>query len=219
MTDVGAVAEAEQGVIEACVALADTGEVAVQPEGNAEARKQHGIELYVDRGAKCVCRPPYTYDQHIQQDFRTCSPDMREVELEEQVVQVRLVGRERGPAAQHPYRHHPYRIEHGYGQHRERERHESQIFVSGCFCRRAAVQAVDDEIGHDRSHQQRDAGCGAEQKRAAQDKAAGRRDGRRFRTKKRQNALFGLPQAGMLLAMGVFVNQKNFGMCYSYFGI
>ena len=30
--------------------------------------------------------------------------------------------------------------------------------------------------------------------------------------------LFGLPQAGMLLEMGVVVNQKNFGMCCSCFG-
>lgn len=95
MADVGAVAEAEQGVVEAGVALADAGDKAAQPEGNAKARKQHGIELYVDCGTQCVGRPPYTYDQHIQQDFRAGGADMREVEREEQVMQVRPVRCER----------------------------------------------------------------------------------------------------------------------------
>ena len=150
----GAVAEAEQGVVEAGVAFADTGEKAVQPEGNAEARKQHGIELYVYRCPQCVCCPPHADNQHIQQDFRAGGSDMREVELEQQVMQMRLVGRERRPAVQHSHGHYPDGVEHGYGEHRERERHEPQIFVPDSFCRRAAVQAVDDEIGHDRSHQQ-----------------------------------------------------------------
>ena len=44
----GAVAEAEQGVVEAGVASADAGEKTVQPESNADTRKQHGIELYAD---------------------------------------------------------------------------------------------------------------------------------------------------------------------------
>lgn len=39
------------------IASADTGEVAVQTEGDAETRKQHGIELYIDGGAECVYRP------------------------------------------------------------------------------------------------------------------------------------------------------------------
>ena len=103
----GAVAEAEQGVVEAGVAFADTGEVAVQPEGNADARKQHGIELYVDRCAQYISRPPHPYDQYIEQDFRAGGADMRKVEREEQVMQVRLVRCERGSAVQHPYRHHP----------------------------------------------------------------------------------------------------------------
>ena len=102
----GAVAEAEQGVVEACVALAEIGEVAVQTEGNAEACKQHGIELYIDRGAECVCRPPYADHQHVQQDFRAGGADMRKVQFEEQVMQVRLVRCERRSAVQHPYSHH-----------------------------------------------------------------------------------------------------------------
>ena len=88
MADVGAVAEAEQGVVEAGVAFADTGEVAVQPEGNADAREQHGIELYVDGGAQCVDRPPHADNQHIEQYFRAGGADVREVEREEQMVQV-----------------------------------------------------------------------------------------------------------------------------------
>ena len=103
----GSVAEAEQGVVETRVSSSDAGEKSVQPEGNADARKQHGIELHVDRGAECVSRPPYAYNQHIQQDFRASGADVREMELEEQVVQVRLVGRERRPAVQHSCRHHP----------------------------------------------------------------------------------------------------------------
>ena len=103
----GSVAEAEQGVVEAGVALADAGEKSVQPEGNADAHKQHSIELHVDRGAQCISRPPYTYDQHIEQYFRAGGADMREVEFEQQVVQVRLVRCERRSAAQHPHRHHP----------------------------------------------------------------------------------------------------------------
>ena len=150
-----AVAEAEQGVVEAGVALADAGEVAVQPEGNADARKQHGIELYVDRCAQYISRPPHPYDQYIEQDFRAGGADMREVEREEQVVQVRLVGRERRPAVQHSHGHYTDGIEHGYGEYREREGHEPQIFGPGHLRRRIAVQAVDDEIGHDGSHQQR----------------------------------------------------------------
>lgn len=43
-----AVAEAEQCVVETLVAFADIGKVAIQTEGNAEARKQHGIKLYAD---------------------------------------------------------------------------------------------------------------------------------------------------------------------------
>ena len=77
------VAEAEQGVVETCVALADVDEVAVQTEGNAEACKQHGIELYIDRGAECVCHTPHAEHEHIQQDFRAGGADVREVELEE----------------------------------------------------------------------------------------------------------------------------------------
>ena len=82
------VAEAEQGVVETCVALADVDEVAVQTEGNAEACKQHGIELYIDRGAECVCHPPHADNQQIQQDFRAGGADMRKVQFEEQVMQV-----------------------------------------------------------------------------------------------------------------------------------
>ena len=155
VADMRAVAEAEQGVVEAGVALADAGEKSVQPESNADARKQHGIELYVDRCAQYISRPPHPYDQYIEQDFRAGGADMREVEREEQVVQVRLVGRERRPAVQHSHGHYTDGIEHGYGEHRERERHQPQIFVSGCFRRHITVQAVDDEIGHDCSHQQR----------------------------------------------------------------
>ena len=103
----GAVTEAEQGVVEAGVAFADAGEQAVQPEGNADARKQHGIELYVDGGAQCVGCPPDADHEHVQQYFRAGGADVREVELEQQVVQVRLVGRERRPAVQHSCRHHP----------------------------------------------------------------------------------------------------------------
>ena len=103
----GAVTEADQGVVETCVALADTGEQTVQSEGNADARKQHGIELHIYRNPKCVCHPPHTYDQHIEQYFRAGGADVREVELEEQVMQVRLIGRERRPAVQHSHGHYP----------------------------------------------------------------------------------------------------------------
>ena len=103
----GAVTEAEQGVVEAGVAFADAGEQAVQPEGNADARKQHGIELYVDGGAQCVGCPPDADHEHVQQYFRAGGADVREVELEQQVVQVRLVGRERRPAVQHSHGHYP----------------------------------------------------------------------------------------------------------------
>ena len=77
------VAEAEQGMIETCVALADVGEVAIQTEGNTDARKQHGIELHVDRCTECVCRPPHAEHEHIQQDFRAGRANVREMELEE----------------------------------------------------------------------------------------------------------------------------------------
>ena len=94
----GAVTEAEQGVVEAGVVFADAGEKSVQPEGNADARKQHGIKLYVNRRSECVCRPPHADHEHVQQYFRAGGADMREVEREEQVVQVRLVRCERRPA-------------------------------------------------------------------------------------------------------------------------
>ena len=80
---------------------------------------------------------------------------MREVEREQQVVQVRLVGRERRPAVQHSHGHYPDGVEHGYGEYREREGHESEVFVPDRFCRRAAVQAVEDKVRHHRAHQQR----------------------------------------------------------------
>lgn len=50
----GSVAEAEQDVVETRVALADADKKAVQPESNAEAYKQHGIELYVNGDTECV---------------------------------------------------------------------------------------------------------------------------------------------------------------------
>ena len=87
----GAVAEAEQGVVETGVVFADAGEKSVQPEGNSKARKQHGIELHVDGSAQCVCRPPHADHEHVQQYFRAGGADVREVEFEQQVVQVRFV--------------------------------------------------------------------------------------------------------------------------------
>lgn len=57
------------------------------------------------------------------------------------------VGRERRTAFQHPHAHHPYRVEHGYRKHRERERNLRRHFRT--------VYARDDEVDHHRTHQQR----------------------------------------------------------------
>ena len=62
------------------------------------------------------------------------------------MVQVSLVWRERRSAFQHPHAHHPYRVEHGYRKHGEREGNLRRHFRT--------VYARDDEVDHYRAHQQ-----------------------------------------------------------------
>ena len=154
MPDMGAVAEAEQGRVEARIAFPDAGQTAVQSEGDRSPHQQHGIELHVDGCTQCVGRPPHADYEHVQQDFRACRPDVREVQLEKHVMQMRLVRRERRPPVQQPCAHYPYRVEHRHCQHRQRERHKTEIGIPDRRCRRAAVKALNDEVRHHSPHQQ-----------------------------------------------------------------
>ena len=80
---------------------------------------------------------------------------MREVQTEQQMVQVRLVRLERRLVTEYPHGHHPHGVEHGNRQHREAERHKTEILryrPAGC---RAAAYRDHDEICHHGPHQHR----------------------------------------------------------------
>lgn len=106
VSDMRPVAEAEQGGIQFRVAASNPNDTAGKPESEAEARDQHYIKLHVYGSTERIGQPPCPYNQGVQGYLRAGRPDMREVQVEQQMVQVRLVRTERRFVVKHPHGHH-----------------------------------------------------------------------------------------------------------------
>ena len=91
----GPVAETEQGGVQFRVMALNPDDAAGKSESNAEGHRQNHIQLNVHVRPERIGEPPCPNNERVQQYLRAGSPDMREVQAEQQMVQVRLVRLER----------------------------------------------------------------------------------------------------------------------------
>ena len=78
-------------------------------------------------------------------------------EVDKHMMQVCLIGTERGGPFQYARRHHPQRIEYGNRQYRQRERHQSYVRIHIGSDPRPVLQDRDYKNRHDNAHDKRSA--------------------------------------------------------------
>ena len=126
----------------------------VEAEGHEEADGNHGVELEVYGAAESVGAEPDRHHEQVGQEYGRRRAYVGEAEVYEQVVEVGLVGAERGLSAADADRHDPQRVENRDAHHRERERNQAEGRVN---VRRLRVggQNLDHESHQDHAHHQR----------------------------------------------------------------
>ena len=127
---------------------------AVEDERDEEAHQHHDIELNVHRSAEAVGYVPAEHHEEVGTDDGERGADMREAQLDVEVVEVGLVGVERGLALEQAGTHHAKRVEDGDAQHGEREGDKTEAAIDRKGCRRRGEQR-DDEYGEDDAQRER----------------------------------------------------------------
>ena len=98
----------------------------IEPESDQETQRDDGIELHLDRSPRGIQGPKAHDDRGVERKDAERGADMRKPEVDEQMMEVRLVGMERRNMPPHTRRHDAQGIEHGHRQHGERERDEPE---------------------------------------------------------------------------------------------
>lgn len=101
----------------------------VETGSDQQAYGNNRIQLDGDRKARSFQRPPAQHDKHIHPQNSQCRRHMGASEVDKHMLQVCLIGTERGGPFQYARRHHPQRIEYGNRQYRQRERHQSYVRI------------------------------------------------------------------------------------------
>ena len=132
-------------------------EEGVEAEGEEEGQGHHHIELHIHRVALCHQPPPHQHDDRVecQNGHKGCR--MRTFQLDEDVVQVGLIGVEGRCTAQYAAQHHAQRVEDGNRQDGQREGNQADIRTTLRGAGRLRVERPQDKGCHHRTHHERTA--------------------------------------------------------------
>lgn len=101
----------------------------VEANGVEQTNYDHNDELLSGIAAKEVAKEPTKHVERIEGNERNGSANMREAQLNEQVVKVASVGMERRYAAEDATKHNAQGVEDGHGEHAQRECHNAKARV------------------------------------------------------------------------------------------
>ena len=171
----------------------------VETGSDQQAYGNNRIQLDGDRKARSFQRPPAQHDKHIHPQNSQCRRHMGASEVDKHMMQVCLIGTERGGPFQYARRHHPQRIEYGNRQYRQRERHQSYVRIHIGSDPRPVLQDRDYKNRHDDAHDKRSAVTDEHFRRFAEnimqkkgnqgaDRDCGQDSHRRFAGKKEERA-------------------------------
>lgn len=129
----------------------------VEPHGNQKRRQDHHVQLHINRASGQVAEPSTQDDKQIEQQNGQRRGGMRAPQADEHMMQVRLVGMERGFVLQDARRHHAKRIEDRYSQDSQHEGNQPDILRIVDFAESAVRQRPHDEHRNDNTHDERSA--------------------------------------------------------------
>lgn len=138
------------GVVDAVVA--DEG---VPARGHEQAQGHDDDQLPGRRGAQQPAEHPQQHDGDVGQDDAEGRADVREPQLDEEVVEVGLVGFEGREALDHPPDHHAQGVEDRDAQHGEGVGQQAEAALLQCGAGRVGVEDVEHGDGHRRAEHQR----------------------------------------------------------------
>lgn len=141
----------------------------IEAECDQQAEDQNNVKLRIDRTTGLVADPSTQNHEKIEQQDCKGRGGMGASQADEHVVQVRLVGMERGLALQDAGRHHTQRIENRNRQHRQCKGHKSQILLGMHHVLGVVLQQPHDEYRHDDAHHERPAVSDEHLRRLAED--------------------------------------------------
>lgn len=127
----------------------------VEPHGNQKRRQDHHVQLHINRASGQVAEPSTQDDKQIEQQNGQRRGGMRAAQTDKHVVQVRLVGMERGFVFQDARRHHAKRIENRNGQNSQHEGNQPDILRIVDFAESAVRQRPHDEHRNHNAHDER----------------------------------------------------------------
>ncbi len=126
--DVRGVAHTQQPLIDSGIAPLLKFHKRVEPECYEYGQNYNYVELNIDGCATQVRHKPHHNHHKVGEDEAEGCADVRESHLDEQVVQMQLVGAEGRHSVNHTGRHHPECIENRNSQNRQSKRNQPDAF-------------------------------------------------------------------------------------------
>ena len=128
---------------------------AVDAPREEEPRQRHQPHLPLGRQAAAGRAGPQQHDQRVARQHEKGRDDVRVAHLDEEVVEVRLVGMERRLSAQHAHAHDAHRVEHGNRKHGQRESHDREAAGVEQLSDLRRLHGPHDEHRHHHAHDER----------------------------------------------------------------